>query len=241
MEVAGEGMENVIARLKEQLSRHDPSWIRFRTLVRLAGQENQSAILVKKLENAMETAKVFRFPASLHGLEPEDTVLISSEAIRDPGLPFLDEQELVTFILNRYKSLEPFKNCISFETQRQCDAGRIDICFLERGGGYVVCELEKNSGRFETASQMKAYMQALHDELTEVAGEAEVRGVVITGRGNPLEEAEIAQWSQETGLKVDWYYYRLGFELDRVLPSPPPGDLKPLTGNGSAEYLQSHG
>lgn len=227
MEIAADGMDKVIARLKDQLSRRDPSWIRFGTLVRLAGREKQNAALVEELANAIREARICHLPHSLEGLEPEDPVSISYRSFRDPGLPFVDETELVTFIVNRYKDLEPFANCISVERQRQCDAGRIDLCFREWGGGYVVCELEKNSGRFETASQIKAYMQALDAELTEAGGQAKVRGVVITGRENPPEEAEIAEWSEKNNVQVDWYYYRLGFELEHAPDSPLPVDPSP--------------
>ena len=41
-----------------------------------------------------------------------------------------------------------------------------------------------------------------------------VRGVVITGAPNPAQEAEVADWSKKSGFRVEWYYYRLGLDLE---------------------------
>jgi hypothetical protein len=218
MAVAAKGVELVIQRLKEQLNQRERSHVKFRTLVTLAGQKKKSVLLVDKLERAMAEAGVFHFPASLKDCQLSDTVLVSVKPFRDPGLPVDDEGELVKLIVRHYRLLAPFSRCTSVQPQRPCGAGlKIDLCFRERGGGYVVCELEKGSGRFETASQIKTYIEALHAELIAKGGKASVRGVVITGEENPAQEAEIAEWCQETRFKVDWYYYRLSLELE---PAP---------------------
>lgn len=222
MAIGAKGLEAVIERLNEQLSQRERSHVKFRTLITLAGQKKKSMLLVDKLEKSLAEARVFHFPASLRECKLSDTVLVSTKPFRDPGLPFANEGELAEFIVRYYRLLAPFSRCTSVKREDRRWGGKsgeksIDLCFREQGGGYVVCELEHGSGGDETASQIAGYIEAVHSKLVMGRSKAAVRGVVVTGKENPAQEAEVAEWTQKTGFSVDWYYYRLSLALE---PAP---------------------
>lgn len=214
MVVTKEGVGRAIERISEQLAHQERSHIKFRTLVTLVGHKKTSASLVETLEKAIAEAGFFHFPATLKNCQLKDTVLISVKPFRDPGLPFADEGEVAEFLVRHYKLLAPFSRCTSVVRERRCGKIRIDLCFRERGGGYVVCELKHGSGRFEIATQIETYIEELNSELVNKGQKPSIRGVVVTGKENPNEEAKVAEWSQKSGFPVDWYYYRLSLELE---------------------------
>lgn len=217
MAVGARGLEEVVERLTAQLAERERSHVKFRTLVALAGQKRKSALLVDRLEQALAEAQIFHYPLSLKNCQLEDTILVSVKPFRERGLPFANEAELSEFIVRHYRSLPPFARCTSVVREQRWGDVRLDLVFRERGGGYVVCELEHGAGRFETASQLKRYIEAVHASLLSRGRTARVRGVVVTGKENPEQEAEMAQWSLESGFPVNWYYYRLTLELE---PAP---------------------
>ena len=217
MAIQTQGLRTVVERLTAQLGKRERSHVKFRTLVTLAGQKRKSGLLVERLETALSEARIFHYPPSLKNCQLSDTVLVSIKPFRDPGLPFATERELADFVARHYQKLEPFARCTSVVREQIWGDVRVDLAFRERGGGYVVCELEHGTGRYETASQIRRYIEEVHARLLQRGRNGRVRGVVITGKENPEQEAEISQWSQESGFSVAWYYYRLSLDLE---PAP---------------------
>jgi hypothetical protein len=204
-------VDRAIKQLSRQLTDRERSWVKMGTLIALSGRKRASPALTTELKGAIAAANIFHLPADLENCRPDDTVLISTTPFRDPGLRFQDESELAEFVVRHFRRLAPFARCTRVVREELWGDVKVDLCFRERKG-VVVCELEHSTGRYETASQIRRYVEAVQAKV-DGTGKA-VRGVVVTGAPNPAEEAEVAQWSKESGCRVEWYYYRLALDLE---------------------------
>jgi hypothetical protein len=211
----------MVAELHARLAERGRTWVKFSTLVDLADRKRANEELIEEIEAALEVEKIHHSPTDLRICAASDTVLLSSEPFHDGGLPFGNERELSEFIERHYRLLPPFVLCRRVDHQVQVEGGdvRIDLLFKEKDGSLIVCELEHGDGRFETGSQIRRYIKAVRDSFTPGEKQPKIRGVVITGEPNKDQEDEVARWCQEDGVKIDWYYYRLGLALTSA---PPP-------------------
>lgn len=217
-------IDEVIEYLEAQLAARPRSWIKVRTLPGLAGKKKLSAMLIDALQAALATAEIHHWPRDLRSCLPTDTLFISKSPIRDLGLPFGDERELATFVQRYYRHLEPFARCTSVVREERYPYEdsylRVDLCFRDYNGDRIVCELEHGTGHYETGSQISRYIEAVEASRGGRQTPPNVRGVVITGQPNADQEAEVARWSRENGVPVDWFYYRMDFDLTRAPADP---------------------
>jgi hypothetical protein len=205
--------DEVIKHLQPKLDERGSTWVRLSTLAQRAGQKKVTIPLIEELEAALKAAGIHHSPSDLRICSPSDTVLVSRSPFHDKGLPFDSERLLAEFIERHYRMLTPFSRCRSVKREAVVGDVRIDLLFREVDGGRVVCELEHGTGRYETGSQIRRYMDAVRVSFATRAKPPRVRGVVITGEPNKAQEDMVARWCQKDGVTVDWYYYRLGLEL----------------------------
>lgn len=123
-----------------------------------------SGIVLTVDHQQAETAFVVSFQSVQH----------VSVAGDDPNQTTVTETDLKTLVLEQPTVIEPGFQPLA--TERQTDAGPVDVYGRDKQGRTVVLELKRRRGGPAAVGQLKRYVSALRDELHT---DATVRGILV--------------------------------------------------------------
>lgn len=224
----GPRLGEMVERIAARLGNRRRTWLKAGTLAEMAGRKNLTDSFLAQVADVLALASIHHHPAVLTHCRPTDTILLSTDPIHDPGLPFESERRLSRFVMRHYRQLEPFSDCTSVRAEVPYPYSphgvRIDLLFRDKGRDYIVCELEHGDGGLETGSQITLYMEAVLDSLPPGA-DVRVRGVVVSGAPNERQLHLIEKWlADHPDQQIDWYTYRLALDLEaQPLRASTPG------------------
>jgi hypothetical protein len=198
----------VVAEITARLEGKPSIWMKRRTLGAVAGYRKVPAAVLDAISDGLRAQGIYHRPADLQRCRLDDTVTFSRTPFADQHLRFPNERALGQFIEANWRYLAPFARCTRPRREFRLPSGRKIDLYLREGSGHVVCELEATDGKYETASQLEAYVNELRDLLVAKGrSEEPIRAVAVTASPNPREERQLRAWGARRGIEVNWYCY----------------------------------